>query len=369
VASLATLAAVGFASPRSWAAQTSPAVRLGRGVNLSHWFAQSDQGYGLRHLTSFVQPDELRSIAKAGFSHVRLGLEPTAIFTSERGRVQVVEPVLAALLEALARIRAEGLAAVLDLHPVGRAKEALLTPAGADGLVASWAALAGAVKDWSGPALILEILNEPDPLKGEAWWVLQERALAAIRTAGARGPVVANGGSWSGVEDLVARAPYADDGVIYTIHCYAPLLFTHQAATWTWDVAAQIRGLPWPASPEAAEGVAAAATRDERARGFLRDQIAAGDFTREALDAPLARLAAWQDQHGRPPIYVGEFGVYAKDAPAEARIAWVRAAREAFERRGWGWALWDNGSDFGLRQAGTGVLDPTMLRALGVRAS
>jgi hypothetical protein len=101
----------------------------------------------------------------------------------------------------------------------------------------------------------------------------------------------------------------------------------------------------------------------------LRDQIAGGDFTREAFDAPLARLAAWQEQHGGPPIYVGEFGVYAKAAPTEDRLAWIRAARETFERRGWAWALWDNTPSFGFRQASSRALDPAMLRALGVGAS
>jgi aryl-phospho-beta-D-glucosidase BglC (GH1 family) len=340
-------------------------------VNLSHWFAQSEHGYGAQHLAGFVTQDDLHRIAGAGFGHVRLSLEPSAIFANAhpRGRVPLAEPVLAALHDALALIRAEGLAVVLDLHPVGPDKDRLRTPAGAEAFVAGWASLADEFKAESGPAFVLEILNEPEPLQGEAWWALQERALSAIRSAGASGPVIANGGGWSGVEDLVARVPYADRAVIYTIHCYAPLLFTHQAATWTWDVAAKLGGLGWPLPPEAADKVAAAASADQRARGFLRDQIAGGDFTREAFDAPLARLAAWQEQHGGPPIYVGEFGVYAKAAPTEDRLVWIRAARETFERRGWAWALWDNTPSFGFRQASSRALDPAMLRALGVGAS
>ena len=369
LAGLGALAASGLADEPARGA--APAARLGRGVNLSHWFAQSQQGYGPGHLAGFVTPDDLRRIAGAGFGHVRLSLEPSAIFAEAdpRGRTALAEPVLAALREALGRIRAEGLAVVLDLHPVGPDKDRLSTPAGADALVSGWAALAGAFRVESGPAFVLEILNEPDPLKGETWWALQERALAAIRAAGARGPVIANGGSWSGVEDLVARAPYADPAVIYTIHCYAPLLFTHQGATWTWDVAAGIAGVGWPIPPEAADGAAAAATADARARGFLRDQIAGSAFTREALDAALAPLTAWQERHGGPPVYVGEFGVYAAVAPTEARLSWIRAAREAFERRGWSWALWDNTPEFGFRQATSRALDPAMLGALGVGAS
>ena len=174
-------------------------------------------------------------------------------------------------------------------------------------------------------------------------------------------------GGWSGVDDLVARTPYVDPNLVYTVHHYAPILFTHQTADWTWPVAARVSGLDWPQPPERAEDAAAAATRDREAHDFVRDQIRGGDFTAAAMAASFDKLSDWGRQHGGPAIYVGEFGVYAPSAPAAARLRWVEAARREFDRRGWGWAYWDSSRSFGLRPvSGPDALDPGMLAALGL---
>lgn len=363
------LAALAASRPPAWAGPAE--VRLGRGVNLSHWFAQSSNGYGPQHLEGFVTLEDIGRIVHAGFDHVRLGVEPDALFAKEGDRTRFSEPVLSALRRTLDAITEQGLTVVLDLHPVGASKEPLLRKEGAETFVARWSRLSASIAADGRRRVVLEILNEPEPLGGEAWWTLQGRALVAIRGEGAANPVVVSGGNWSGIEDLVARQPYADRNLIYTVHHYAPLLFTHQATTWSWDAAAPIAGLGWPLAPEAAETAAAAATKDERARGFLRDQIRGGDFTLATMEAQFDRLTRWQAEHGGVPIYVGEFGVYAKAAPAESRLAWVRSAREAFERRGWSWALWDNTPSFGFRlDAAQGkAINPDLLRALGTKPS
>jgi aryl-phospho-beta-D-glucosidase BglC (GH1 family) len=343
-------------------------TRLSRGLNLSHWFAQSTAGYGPAHLATFVSPRHLDQVVEAGFTHVRLGVDPDVLFAAGDEQARFVEPVLQPLLVALDQIASRGLTTVLDMHPVGASKDPLTTPHGADVFVARWSNLARALAARTEGGLFLEILNEPEPMKGAVWWALQGRALAAIRQAGAGGPVIVNGGGWSGVEDLVQHSPYADGRIIYTIHHYAPILFTHQTATWSWDVAEHVAGLPWPIAPAQAEQAASAATRDKRAYGFLRAEIAAGRFTRSAMDAELDQLSAWASAHGELPIYVGEFGTYAKAAPVPARLAWVRASREGFERRGFGWAVWDSSPNFGVRvsDARDWRMDRQTLQALGV---
>lgn len=339
-----------------------------RGINLSHWFAQSNQGYGPAHLTGFVGRPDLARIAQAGFRHVRVPVDP-AIVLAKSG-TELVEPVFAALRAALSTIASQGLAAIVDLHPVGHDKDALLTPDGAQAFVTGWSTLAAALAPMQSDHFSLEILNEPEPLKGQVWWALQSQALSAIRAAGWRGSVIANGGGWSGIEDLVAFAAYDDPKVVYTVHCYAPLLFTHQATTWSWDVARRVRGLGWPIEPQDAESAAAGATLDGEARGFVKGEIAAGNFTRSAMATQFDRLARWQTAQGGPPLYVGEFGVYDSEAPHDARLAWVRGVREACDTRGWGWALWDYSPSFGLLpSSGDRILASDMLQALGIGRS
>jgi hypothetical protein len=210
-----------------------------------------------------------------------------------------------------------------------------------------------------------EILNEPEPLKGEAWWQLQGRIVAAIRAVDAKRTLVVNGGGWSGIEDIVARTPYPHKNLVYTVHHYAPLLFTHQGADWTWDVAGRTHGLGWPIAPEDADAASQAALAETSDRATLRDQIARGLFTQAALAQQFASLAAWRDRHGGPALYCGEFGVYLKVAPPEARLRWLAASRAACESNRIGWALWDNSRDFGFLAEGTGRdIDAGTLHAL-----
>lgn len=362
----ACLAGASFASPSAVRA-LSELAPLRRGVNLSHWFAQSFSGYGRDHLAGYIAQSDLERIAQAGFKHVRLPVDPAILLTQEGTELNKL--VFEAVLAALARIDRLGLTTVLDLHPVGAGKAPLLTPAGARAFVSGWTTLATALAPSQATSLVLEILNEPEPLKGAAWWALQGEALAAIRQAGWRGRVVANGGGWSGIDDLTARQVYDDRAVVYTVHCYAPLLFTHQATTWSWEVARRVDGLGWPIDRDEAERAAEEATRDDEARGFVRSQIAAGEFTPSAMAAQFDRLAAWQKAQGAPAIYVGEFGVYEPKAPTEARLAWLRSVREACEARGFGWAMWDYSPSFGLLPpSGARVMAPDTLRALGIGA-
>jgi endoglucanase len=70
-------------------------------------------------------------------------------------------------------------------------------------------------------------------------------------------------------------------------------------------------------------------------------------------------VAAWAADHARGrEIYLGEFGVYKSADPASKR-RWIAAVREAAEKRGWSWAVWDYNDSFGVRDAqgqGTPIL-------------
>jgi len=82
ISAVALVAILGAGFPtalRSNAAVPSEGVsdarfaRLARGINLSHWFAQSPRGdYSAEHLTTYNTERDLDLIARMGFSHVRL---------------------------------------------------------------------------------------------------------------------------------------------------------------------------------------------------------------------------------------------------------------------------------------------------------
>lgn len=360
----AATAPAALSAPRSTALGW-PGPDLSRGINLSHWFAQSQNGYGPDHLARFVTRADIAGIAAAGFSHVRLGFEPDVLF-GPSGAATLNEAVAQPLLEAVTMINALNLGVVLDMHPVGASKDKYQSAQGADRLIANWRLLAQRLAPIPRDRLALEILNEPEPLSGDSWWALQERIVNAIGQVDPARPLIVNAGGWSGADELVKRKPYRHDGLIYTIHHYMPLLFTHQGTSWTWPVAERVNGLSWPIAPEQAEPATNAALTSDQDRPALRNQIASSQFTEDAMLTPFKQLAAWSQHHGQLPIYVGEFGVYLKRVPREAGLRWLAASRRAFAGYGWGWALWDNTPDFGFLSPGTKQIDPATLQALGM---
>ena len=197
IGALAGLAATGSAvRSRATPRPSSPGAQgpdLSRGVNLSHWFAQSHNGYGADHLARFVTSADIARIAAAGFTHVRLGVEPDALFAPS-GKPALNEAVMARLLDALTMIGSRNLSVVLDMHPVGASKDRYLTDEGAGRLIDNWRLLAQRLTPVAHGQLALELLNEPEPLRDDAWWKLQERIMSAIRGVDPLRWLVVNGG-------------------------------------------------------------------------------------------------------------------------------------------------------------------------------
>ena len=94
-----------------------------------------------------------------------------------------------------------------------------------------------------------------------------------------------------------------------------------------------------------------------------------GQFEASWMLRDAQKLRRWQQTHDNVPIYVSEFGVYAKSAPRDAVQRWLTAAREVFESTEWGWAVWDYSDDFALvrRNGAHRVFNPETLASLGMR--
>lgn len=338
--------------------------RLARGVNVSHWFAQSDSGYAEKQLSTFFTAEDARLLRRAGFTHVRLPVSMEWAFKPGPAGVAF----RSSLVEAVTMINAAGLAVIVDLHPSNDEKKALFESGADADLVNGWRMLAGLLGRHRHADVLFEVMNEPYPFEGERWRTLQAKVIEAIRSVAPGNTVIANPGGWSGVDAFADFIPYAYANLIYTAHIYEPMLFTHQGATWAWIIAGQVAGVDWPIDQSAAADHAARAGLTEDAAKNLRDQIADGQFELAWLLQRMDRLAQWQRQHGNPAVYIGEFGVFQSVAPRPASLRWHQEMRRAFEAHGWGWGLWDYSGGFGVAQpaAPPRALDGALLEALGL---
>jgi aryl-phospho-beta-D-glucosidase BglC (GH1 family) len=358
---VATLAITCAAASSRPTADPVFAPNLSRGINLAHWFAQTPNGLTERHLTTFVTEGDMQRLATVGFTHVRLPIEMGPAFgTSEESqRIQAV------YAESIGKLIGAGLAVVVDLHPTDAEKRAVA--ASPEVLVAGWSHFARFLSRFPPEKLALEVMNEPHPMRGRRWHEIQAAAAKAIRAAAPAHTIIVNPGNWSGIDEFSDFQALRDRNLVYSAHVYDPPLFTHQGATWAWDVATAVKNLPWPL-PSAEAEARAKASAAGRPLEILKDQIAKGVMDRPAMERNLDRLAAWQRRSRGAFVWIGEFGVYRKFAPREARLEWHEAHRAAFEARGWGWALWDYLGDYGIVQSPKGrPYDGELLDRLGFK--
>ena len=348
---------------------TVPASRLARvrrGINLSHWFAQS-RDYSEKHLREHTTARDVELIKSLGFDHVRFTVEPAPFFDEARP-AELKKEYLKHVDGALDMLLGAGLAVVFDLHPSDEFKLKMRTD---DRFVASfadfWRALARHLAPRDPERLLLEIINEPmveDPYR---WMGIQTRLAAAIREGAPRHTIVATGPRWSSVDQLLLIEPLADRNVIYNFHFYEPHNFTHQGANWGADFWPYLKGVPYPGSPEAVAPLVAAAER-ENVRAVLKD-YGAQRWDKARVEHEIALAAEWARRRG-VPLTCNEFGAYRAYTPAADRLRWLADVRAALERHGIGWAMWDYAGGFGVavRKGGRAELDPETAAVLGLYA-
>jgi endoglucanase len=223
-------------------AQTTPGVsdarfaRLRQGVNLafSFWCDQSCINF-----TRFNS--QLPQIAAAGFTHVRLPITFTFI---ENGSGGINMTTAAALKTFLDQARAANLAVIVDVHDTG-----IEDSWGGDYMAkianASfrtrhlnfWRAFAGWLNTNSNPEWVfIQPANEPIFWETPSiWYNHQTQLLPIIRAAAPNHTIFVIPHEWQGIEALVwgLQRPVADRNVIYDVHYYAPLGFTHQCQAFT----------------------------------------------------------------------------------------------------------------------------------------
>jgi endoglucanase len=344
-------------------------ARLRRGINLSHWFAQSPRrDYSETHLKSHTTERDIALIKSLGFDHVRFTIEPAPLM-DEAAPAQLRPEYLRHLDSALDMLLASGLAVVVDIHPADEFKIKLRTDNGAAAsFVDFWRSLARHLSARDPERLILEILNEPmveDPYR---WIGIQAKAAAAIREGAPQHTIIATGPTWSSVDQLLLIEPLADRNVIYNFHFYENHNFTHQGATWGADFWPHLKGVPYPSSPEAVAGLLASIENETARRALKFYGEERWDAAR--LDKEIGLAAAWARKHN-VPLVCNEFGVYRAYAHEADRLRWLEDVRTTLEKYNIGWAMWDYAGGFSVvvKKDGEAKPDPGTVTALGLRAA
>jgi len=165
-----------------------------------------------------------------------------------------------------------------------------------------------------------DLYNEPldwtqMPNPPRQWRGIAIQAIKAIRSVDSNTWIVFESGPGGSAEGLKGQRPLPDSRVIYSVHCYAPLEFTHQGIT---DIAntdlaeAKIQtGIHYPGT----------------VKGIYYD--------REQLRKSFAAIHEFEQQY-RVPVLVGEFSVV-RWAPKEDAVRYLQDMISVIEDYHWSW--------------------------------
>ena len=373
--------AVSLAAPAHGAAQSPAAAsdraagvkmaftraqHLRHGINASGWFAQS-RDYSAAHTDSYTDAQDIALIARMGFDHVRLSIDPAPLEMSLHGYPGGNNDFLSRLDRAVDTITGDGLAVVIDIHGPQYNEQLRSNNEAVDRFVMMWRQLAAHYSTRDPDKVFFEILNEPTVTDRYRWAGIQARVAAAIRESAPRNTIVATGANWSDIPDLLSLQPLADGNVIYNFHFYDPHEFTHQGATWGTPWWVYTHGIPYPADDASMQ--ASLAEIPDAASRFQLENYWLDDWNAHHIRLLIDEAAAW-GRANNVPLTCNEFGVFRDHSDPVSRANWIRDVRTALEADGIGWAMWDYRGNFGVVTKTDGQpaqVDTAILAALGLK--
>ena len=294
-----------------------------RGVNLGGWFSQCD--YSRERLDHFIEEKDFDVIAGWGLDHVRIPMDYNVL---ENADGSLSEEGFGRIARAVGWSLARGLKVVLDLHKTaGYSFDSNYNEAGffsseayQERFYCIWEGLAARFNDPD--RIAFELLNEvTDPSVIGIWNRIAAECIRRIRGIAPRSLILV-GSYWNNSPKAVKDLDMpADDRVVYNFHCYDPLPFTHQGATWV---------------PE---------LNNEKRLSFKEAGITPALFEEE-FDSAI-RTA---EERGAA-LYCGEYGVIELATP-EDTVKWYRVINEVFEKHQIARSAWSyREMNFGLSDA------------------
>ena len=335
-----------------------------KGVNLGGWLSQCGNNYNENHYRNFITEPDIRKIASWGCDHVRLPVDYNVIQTEDG---EFIERGFEHIDNCIAWCKKNNLKMVLDLHKakgyvfddaeyVGFFKDKGLQ----DQFVSLWLEIIrryGEHKDM----MAFELLNEVTERDfAEPWNDIYERTIREIRTINKDCTLIVGGVFNSSIFGLTLMRKPIDPNVVYTVHCYSPLIFTHQSAYWIATMPQDYK-LSYPGKVEdyAAESRKVFGSDFDEEFVDLNDDTMSSDFFDH-----LFKIARDKAEEFDVALYCGEYGVIDQTNP-EDQLAWYKDINAMFEKYNMPRTAWSyKQMDFGLSDERLSGILPELVKYL-----
>ncbi len=340
---------------------SEPIPGFARGINLGNCFdAPSEGAWG----TSITE-NHFRMAAEAKLDHVRLPVRWSTPNRTMPAAPYTIDPAFFARIDwAIEQALSRGLSIMINVHhyeEIHKEPRAHLPR-----LYAMWEQIATRYADR--PATVaFEILNEPNgALESSINNELTAEVIRIIRRSNPTRLVFADPYFWAAADHLnKLELPADDPNVVAQFHMYQPILFTHQGAPWM-EPWCQTTSIIFPGPPKTPITPTSGAQSEGWVMDWLNGYNTAPPATNPsgpaAVFAYFDHAARWVKET-KKRAYLGEFGAI-DIADAQSRHNYVWLVRTEAERRGMGWAYWDDGGKFKAMDVGAGTWNETIRSAL-----
>lgn len=309
------------------------------GVNLGGWLSQCE--HNIDHYEDFIKEEDIERISSWGLDHVRVPVD-----------YEVAEEVPLYIDRCAEWCGRHGLNMILDLHKTygfsfdgGEGESGFFEiEEYQERFYRLWMSLAERYKDL-GDRIAFELLNEiTDKEYSDIWNRISLECVRRVRSIAPETKIIIGGYYNNSIDALADLALPYDENIVYTFHCYEPLIFTHQGAYWVPKMDTSFR-IPVNASYKV--------MKDETSK--LMSQISVG-FDGFDPDASLSEEYFERHFGGAVSIaeernvllYCGEYGVIDLADPDDT-LAWYGMIGKAFDKYKIGRAAWNyKEKDFGL---------------------
>ena len=337
------------------------------GVNLGGWFSQCDHSK-LRYDT-FITEDDIKKIAGWGLDHIRLPVDYNLVETADG---TPLEQGYDRIATAAAWCKKYKLNMILDLHKT--AGYSFDAGHGESGFFDStelqerfyrlWENFAhrfANVFEGSDCEICFELLNEvTDKAYCQKWNAIARTCIQKIRKYAPTTKILV-GSYWNNslasVKDL--DPPY-DENIVYNFHCYDPLVFTHQGATWIPKMNADFK---FAINSKFSDYIRMTEEKCGQAGTSFDSFDPEATVDQNYFETIFAEAVQVAQERG-VLLYCGEYGVIDK-ANIPDTLEWFRLISNSFNKHGIGRSAWSyKQMDFGLTDARLNEVRSELLKYL-----
>lgn len=304
-----------------------------KGINLGGWLSQWEPNTK-EHRETYITKEDIAVIASWGLDHVRLPVDYDIIETEDG---EAIEDGYVYISRCIEWCEEYGLKVIIDLHkafgysfcPTDKRDKTIFfhDETMQNRYYALWRQIASRYAHKS-ENVAYELLNEiVSPEVVDDWNKIIIRTVKEIRTVAPDSWIVFGGVMYNSVSAVPALPDFADRKVVYTFHCYEPMMFTHQGAHWVENMPVDLR-ISYPASLEAYREKAKLVSHD--LAGIIFDPRLKNGFGPEFFES-LFEDAIKVANERDIPLYCGEYGVI-DHATAEDTFRWLSDINAVFTK-------------------------------------